>query len=271
MLPSVTTSHTTKTIRVQYTAPVLASTRRLIVLPPEQRGSQRIVNAHWHCTPQPALQHESTDDFGNRVLELRHQRIQREFVFTLTLTTARNDINAPREMNVPPIGVGAFRLASARCDLGGAIHAAAKDFTNTGDAPARLADALCAWTHERLQYRPGLTQVETTASQALERGGGVCQDYAHVMIALCRARGLAARYVSGFNPAEGMMHAWVEVLCGDAWIAFDPTHNRRTRPDCVYIACGRDYRDVTPVAGSFRGRAQSRMRVFCRTQTIGDE
>ena len=107
-------------------------------------------------------------------------------------------------------------------------------------------------------YRHDVTDVGTTAAGALAVGLGVCQDYAHVMLALCRLCGLPARYVSGHMVGEGGTHAWVEVLladCGPAGrhrvMALDPTHDRETSAGYLTIAVGRDYADVAPTSGSF--------------------
>jgi transglutaminase-like putative cysteine protease len=101
--------------------------------------------------------------------------------------------------------------------------------------------------------------VATAASDAYGQRRGVCQDFAHVMLALCRAAGLPARYVSGHMQGEGQMHAWVETFyapaAGDppAWHALDPTHNRAAAGAYVTIAVGRDFADVSPISGRCYG------------------
>lgn len=269
----MSTCQTTKTISVTYSAPVRDCVRRLRVFPPEQRGAQRIVSLSWECNPQPYNAREYQDDFGNRVLELRHARIEREFRFQMTLITTRDNSSLAADDGPSPTGRGAFLLPSALCDLSGVIRQQAKLLCNEHEqqkaegAPALLA-AICAWTHDALRYTPGVTNPATTASQALMRGAGVCQDYAHLMIAVCRALSLPARYISGYNPAEGLMHAWVEVFAQGAWQAWDPTHNRLASPHCVFVACGRDYRDVEPLLGTYRGRGTARLKVYCRTKVM---
>jgi transglutaminase-like putative cysteine protease len=111
---------------------------------------------------------------------------------------------------------------------------------------------------------PGVTGVNTSAAEAWEQGAGVCQDIAHVTIALLRGLGLPTRYVSGYlhpereaelhRPVAGQSHAWVEYWAGD-WCGYDPTN--RTRPDesHVVVGRGRDYDDVTPHKGIYRGVA----------------
>lgn len=107
-----------------------------------------------------------------------------------------------------------------------------------------------------------MTGVRTTAAEALAGGRGVCQDYAHVMLALCRAACLACRYVSGHLVGEGGSHAWVEVVVPNqsspahgraVAVAFDPTHDRRAGADYFTVAVGRDYGDVAPTCGTFEG------------------
>jgi transglutaminase-like putative cysteine protease len=128
-----------------------------------------------------------------------------------------------------------------------------------GDAPLPLARRINRWVFESMAYRSGVTTVETTAAQALAAGQGVCQDYAHIMLALCRLCGLPARYVSGHLLGEGGSHAWVDVLLPAAdrpqqavAVAFDPTHGREAGLSYVTVAVGRDYRDVAPTSGTYR-------------------
>jgi transglutaminase-like putative cysteine protease len=110
--------------------------------------------------------------------------------------------------------------------------------------------------YRAMRYEHGSTDVRTTAADALAIGRGLCQDYAHIMLAICRVAGVPARYVSGHMLGEGGSHAWVEVLLWDpsgGYVAmpFDPTNDRRTTPAYITVAVGRDYRDVAPTAGSF--------------------
>ena len=101
--------------------------------------------------------------------------------------------------------------------------------------------------------------MQTTAAEAPAGGRGVCQDYAHVMLAVCHVVGLPARYVSGHLLGQGGTHAWVEVWCPRARdasaVAFDPcSHGRRTGSAYVTVAAGRDYADVAPISGAMSAR-----------------
>jgi transglutaminase-like putative cysteine protease len=114
--------------------------------------------------------------------------------------------------------------------------------------------------HDAITYEYGVTTVDTAAAQALALGRGVCQDSVHVMIALCRATGLPARYVSGHLLGEGGTHAWVEVVVADPEgaraVAFDPCNGRRAGRAYLTVATGRDYTDVAPTSGTYRGAAR---------------
>ena len=129
----------------------------------------------------------------------------------------------------------------------------------SGATELDLAALVCARVHDHFAYEWGVTTVETTAAEAWAEARGVCQDYAHCMVALCRLCGLPARYVSGHLLGDGGTHAWVEVLVRDdasgevRAVPFDPTHDRRAGPRYVTVAVGRDYGDVPPTSGTFEG------------------
>jgi transglutaminase-like putative cysteine protease len=131
--------------------------------------------------------------------------------------------------------------------------------------PLQTALAIMHALHETLIYEKGATDVKTTADQALSLGRGVCQDFSHIMLAACRTQGLPARYVSGYlhnNGHTAASHAWVDVLIpGRGWISLDPTHNREQTGQYVRVAVGRDYADVPPTRGIFKGNAREKMDV----------
>ncbi|CAI8257353.1 MAG: Protein-glutamine gamma-glutamyltransferase [Opitutia bacterium UBA7350] len=128
-------------------------------------------------------------------------------------------------------------------------------------------------------YDTFATAVETPFEQVFHERKGVCQDFAHAMLAFCRALGIPARYVSGYfylekgnvGTAEDntQSHAWVECfLPAIGWVGYDPTHNRQVDSSYVKIAIGRDYTDVRPLAGTFRGRATAQLEVSVKIDPI---
>jgi transglutaminase-like putative cysteine protease len=142
-----------------------------------------------------------------------------------------------------------------------------------GADPHEAADALAALVHESVAYVPGATGVHTNAQECWDQGEGVCQDFSHLTIALMRAAGLPARYVSGYlfpDPhagpgvsAEGQSHAWVEYWAG-GWHGLDATN--RTVPGVrhVVVGHGRDYADVLPHKGIYHGAPGSSLKVSVR-------
>jgi len=131
--------------------------------------------------------------------------------------------------------------------------------------PAEAGLHAVAWSHEQLAYERGPTDVHTTSAQARVAGKGVCQDYTHLTLAVLRAMGLPARYVSGYlYPAasdtastvgastSGESHAWVEFWSGD-WVPADPTSLAAVGERHVVVARGRDYADVRPLSGVYHG------------------
>lgn len=131
-------------------------------------------------------------------------------------------------------------------------------------AASRPADAIAAAVdavEDRMRYTPGITTVQTTASEAWAQAAGVCQDFTHVTLSLLRAVGIPARYVSGYlytgsgevgETVIGESHAWVEVWDG-RWHGLDPTNGRVVGEGHVVVARGRDYADVSPLKGIYAG------------------
>lgn len=138
----------------------------------------------------------------------------------------------------------------------------------TPDNVIDAAYAICNWLYENIVYQPLCTTVETTAAEVLERRKGVCQDFAHLMIALCRQRDIPARYVNGFLEGEGETHAWVEIFDGYNWLGFDPTHNRCISEGYVKLAHGRDVRDCSVSRGLFTGQATQQTTIHVTLQEI---
>lgn len=146
------------------------------------------------------------------------------------------------------------------------------------------ADALMAKLHDDITYAPGETNVATPTTEVLNRRRGVCQDFAHVMIACLRSRGLAARYVSGYlhnREANGSpqalprlvghdaSHAWVAVHAPPfGWVELDPTNRCRTGIDHIAIAWGRDFGDVSPLRGVIIGGGRHELAVRVAVEPV---
>ncbi len=134
-----------------------------------------------------------------------------------------------------------------------------------------LQRALCLSQkiHAYMRYVPGKTRTETTAADAFALQEGVCQDYAHILISLCRASGIPARYANGFIAGIGATHAWVEVLDGGKWRGIDPTHNCLIEYGYIKVAHGRDAMDCPVNRGVFTGMAIQQTEIRVIVEEIG--
>ncbi|MDX6339925.1 MAG: hypothetical protein QOH87_63 [Trebonia sp.] len=140
----------------------------------------------------------------------------------------------------------------------------------SGLSPDTAAEAISGRVREHVTYMPGATGVRTDAQEAWDKGQGVCQDMAQLTVALMRAVGLPARYVSGYlhpqakaepgTTAVGQSHAWVEYWAG-SWTPLDPTSGAAVGERHVVVARGRDYADVPPLKGIFHGPSGGDMKV----------
>jgi transglutaminase-like putative cysteine protease len=139
-----------------------------------------------------------------------------------------------------------------------------------GADPAEAASEIIKWLREKVSYVAGSTGVQTSAQEAWDAGQGVCQDMAHISVALLRAAGLPARYVSGYLHPDpkaepgaavaGQSHAWAEYWTGE-WVACDPTNLAPVGERHVVIGRGRDYADVSPLKGIYSGAPSVAMEV----------
>lgn len=165
-----------------------------------------------------------------------------------------------------------YLSTSPRVRLGAMwTHEAGEIVRDIDDARLR-AEAIMNFIHTQFRYVAGSTHVASKIDAVFSQRRGVCQDFAHIMIALCRAAGIPTRYVSGYFYTDSskkrsaddtsVSHAWVECfLPGIGWVAYDPTHNRCPGDPYIELSRGRDYEDVRPLAGTYRGAAEVKMEV----------
>ncbi|MDQ1465626.1 MAG: hypothetical protein QOH10_41 [Actinomycetota bacterium] len=152
---------------------------------------------------------------------------------------------------------------SSRVSADAEIAAAAAELRSS-HSPAEAIAATCEWIHSTFEYQSGTTTVTTTASEVLHARRGVCQDFAHLGIALLRSMGIPARYVSGYLHPDpdaeqgrryaGESHAWLEAWIG-GWRPLDPTTGAPVGERHVLVGRGRDYADVAPLKGIYHGAA----------------
>ncbi len=163
-----------------------------------------------------------------------------------------------------------FLQASTYVEPGGALLPLVQEAAGDQQDSWQVARAIMAYIYREFTYQPATTNVYTHMRDVLMLRTGVCQDFAHVMLGLCRTLKIPARYVSGYiynGPADELKgaqatHAWVEVYVpGHGWCGLDPTNNRQADGNYIKVAVGRDYADVSPLRGTYRGTAKRHLHV----------
>lgn len=287
-------------------------------LEPGNSPCQRVVSVHRQVYPRPTFALQTTDAFGNQQWFFNQETAHAELTVCITsvLETwsitrdAKGVLSSRKEPAAPPrlspwespweLMAQAIAYAPRKPALRESLYAYPSSYVprgqefmgfsaevfSAGRPLAEVCTALTALLNRELQYNPQTTTVQTAARTALAQRSGVCQDFAHIMLACLRSRGLAARYVSGYlitEPAEGQprligadaSHAWVSVYLGDdQWLDCDPTNNRTglasPGPDYIRLAVGRDFADVSPLRGVIHGGAHHRLEVGVTVAPEGD-
>jgi transglutaminase-like putative cysteine protease len=249
--------------RYDYSEPITDLNHRLVVVPPARFGDQRRMYHEVLVELEEVRLSTRDDRFGNVVVDVFAPEVASAIEFIA-------DVTVERRADEPNVVVGGWPAAdyllrpTTLTAADERIEETAHQLVSAVDWGMPLADRINDWVYGAMTYRHGVTGIRTTAAEALAIGAGVCQDYAHVMLALCRACGLPSRYVSGHLVGQGGTHAWVEVLLpgggSDAIAyAFDPTHAAHAGLGYVTIAVGRDYADVAPTSGTYRSGGPGRL------------
>ena len=266
--------------RYAYTAPVWDLKQRLMMLPPDRLGDQRMLDHDLivrGTTGEPRVVWRE-DEFGNRVCQLRADRVTEAIEFEATYQVERTAPRpAPYTGGAPSRAwdEGVFLEPTALTAPNARLRAAAAHAGVGARDQLELAERAHEWASGAIAYQFGITGVQTPAAMALHLGKGVCQDYSHILLCVLRLLGVPARYVSGHLLGEGAPHAWVEALVEDpstrpgfAVIAFDPTNRRRAGLQYVTVAVGRDYADIRPTSGVFSGPASGKLSATKHAEVV---
>jgi transglutaminase-like putative cysteine protease len=270
-------SHETK---LTYTSPVAETVFEVRMAPPTDED-QTNLGYRLRITPQAAVT-SYRDGMGNRVDLFNVTKPYKELVIQATsyVRTHRRPGPARLEglakLGEGDVGIDAIELLvpSPLIDQSPALDefVASLPRPQEANSAVEFLQSLMAAVGNRLKFEPKVTKVRTPVSEALDLGCGVCQDISHLFIAACRGLGLPARYVSGYvnQPGEIATHAWSQVWAGDrvGWVDVDPTTQKFCADDHVAIAFGRDYSDVPPNRGLWKGRAEETIAVTVKVEPV---
>ena len=292
-----------QTTTCSYATPI-AYARHVLRLTPVSRDGERVHVAALQILPEPAHRREGQDFFGNRLTWIDVDTPHEMLTVKLSARVAV-DPEPPPEATPPWEEVR--EAAFATSDIGPAspahflfpsrivsIDQEISDYVRRSFTPGRAvleaAIELIGRMKSDMVYEIGATTVTTTPPMSFALRRGVCQDFAHIMIAGLRGIGLPAAYVSGYlrtAPRDGAvrlqgadaMHAWVLLWCGpssaagaggkNGWIGLDPTNAVLASEDHVMLAIGRDYTDVAPMDGVILGSGEQRIGVSVSVMPVG--
>jgi len=272
-------SHETK---LTYTSPVSETVFEVRMGPPTDED-QTTLAYRLRTTPQAPVT-SYRDGLGNRVDLFNIPKPYAELLILATsyVRTHRRPTAARLEGPARGLVEGANSVEameyldpSPLVDQSPALDDFIADLPRPSDAACSGADyvqSLMDAVHGRLKFESAVTKSRTRASESLALGRGVCQDFAHLFVGACRGVGLPARYVSGYvnHPGEIATHAWAQVWGGErtGWVDVDPTVRKFVADDHVAIAFGRDYSDVPPNRGLWKGRAEETIAVTVTVEPV---
>jgi transglutaminase-like putative cysteine protease len=276
----------------------VSHSHHLLHLKPREFAFQRCLDSSLILDPQPGSASEDIDAFGNAIARLEYDRAHERLSVVAQMQVevfprisgalacaqpwdAVRDRLSYHAVPMPAEDLEAcrFRMRSSHVLPKQVFEDYARECFEPGRPIATAADELMRKIHREFKYVAGSTTHRTSILDVLKSRRGVCQDFAHFMIACVRSCGLAARYVSGYirtvrrsgETAVGgdASHAWVSVYCPPlGWLDFDPTNNCMVAEDHVTLAWGRDFADVSPLRGMIVGGGRHKLQVDVRVQPL---
>jgi transglutaminase-like putative cysteine protease len=250
----------TYTTRYSYAPPAGSGVTALRVRP-RSRPGLTVESSTLEARPG-RIARSYVDGWGTQVDLVEHHAVHASATYILTATV----VTLPAERR-PTFAPDERALLAGHSRRTPAADIAGLGWQVSGEGSSWTAVlSTLAWIPQRFVYQLGGTHAQSTIADVVALGAGVCQDFAHVFLALLRSWGWPARYVSGyvFNPTEGetriealAMHAWVEVFHHDAgWVGMDPTTGLLAGEHYIPVGYGRDYDDIAPIRGMITGAAQ---------------
>jgi transglutaminase-like putative cysteine protease len=263
--------HVAHETRFDYNAPARASYNELRLTPRTERRQTALETKV--VTVPPAPQYSYVDYWGTQVVAFNIDRGHEMLSITGSALIDTQRAEDPEDASWAEVEDASLTMADHLSHKlytapGGELTELARSLR--ADTPLQTARQIMERSHGSLRYMRGVTSVHTSAYEAFVDGAGVCQDFAHLALAMTKSAGLPSRYVSGYFHPEteavigeeivGESHAWVEVWTG-SWWGYDPTNDCPVGERHVAIGRGRDYSDVPPVKGIYAGNAEHTMKV----------
>lgn len=264
--------------KYEYDRPVKESMNNIMIFP-YQSAEQEILQHELVITDHPEI-FTYTDYWGNKIGTFNLLRPHRELTIESKLlirTLSPEQIPLPSDTfakDVEAVAYNDLHLLElervSRMDSIDQMEQYVQQLNQPGNNIRLVVEDTCRFIFTEFTYIKGITTIESTVDEILEKKAGVCQDFAHVMLELLRMMGIPSRYVSGYicpnkngMRGEGATHAWVEAyIPGYGWAGIDPTNNVWATNHHVKLAVGRDFTDCTPVKGTFKGPARQSLSVY---------
>lgn len=264
-------------------------------LTPREDEGQETMAQRIDVSPAPDFRSERQDYFGNKVDYFAIQGSHKSLEVLSTLTVEKESKTANLPVSGVPwdaypksdhikdksgVRIGNFVLPTPACPHLPEVGTFLQPSLQPGRDTMELANEVMSRIYTEFDYTPGATDTSTPLAKVMEQKQGVCQDFAHIMIAAMRSLRIPARYISGYLetlPPPGKpklqgadaTHAWVEVYTPPTgWIAFDPTNNKIAGDRHIKVCHGRDYFDVQPLKGIFLGTGKQALDVEVDVQAI---
>lgn len=233
---------------------------------PSSDERQTILNEHIEIYPAH-FRSTKTDSFGNMCIYGTAKQLHDHFSVDVS---GEADIDINGMLRAEEYKTSIFKYETPLTKAGESI----REFHRTLEPAALYATRyersvyMMNALYDEFTYHQGVTQISTSAEQAFYLGRGVCQDYAHIMLALCRLERIPCRYIAGMITGEGATHAWVEVYEGGIWHPVDPTHNRECNGNYIKISSGRDALDCSINQGVFTGGGRQSQEVSVKVDIL---
>lgn len=274
-MPSYRIKHIT---HYSYPSPVIDSANQVMLFP-IQDESQEIRRHELEISTDPSVE-LFNDYFGNKMGVFSIVRPHQELTITSWIEVITHETKLPIDnhpvaaqwMELDKLANELPHLDFLQLEQGERyeeILGEVQKLKPKSTTPFQLSKSLMEFIYENFEYKKGITNVETEVDEIWKLKAGVCQDFAHLMLAMLRMSGIPARYVSGYIcpknhelRGEGATHAWVDAFIPfHGWIGLDPTNNCIASDRHVRLAVGRYFSDCTPVKGTYRGSSEHTLEV----------